>query len=52
MNKEFYEGDYVQVRSSAWFNSSSTDECVGNGDFKIDRADLNSDFKEDAGDKE
>lgn len=45
MNKEFYEGDYVQVRSS-------TDECVGNGDFKIDRADLNSDFKEDAGDKE
>lgn len=46
MNKEFYEGDYVQ---SAWFNSSSTDECVGNGDFKIDRADLNSDFKEDAG---
>ena len=41
MNKEFYEGDYVQVRSSAWFDSSSTDECVGNGDFK-----------EDAGDKE
>lgn len=40
MNKEFYEGDYVQVRSLAWFDSSSTDECVDNGDFKIDKADF------------
>lgn len=40
MNKEFYEGDYIQVRSLAWFDSSSTDECVGNGDFKIDRTDF------------
>lgn len=40
MNREFHEGDYVQVRSLAWFDRFSTNECVSNGDFTVDRGDF------------
>lgn len=40
MNKEFHEGDYVQVRSLAWFDTLSNNDCVTNGEFAVNRSDF------------
>ena len=40
MDKEFNVGDFVQVRSLAWFDSFSTCERVSNGDFGVERVDF------------